>query len=167
MFNGWEMFLKLKYLFNSKQIDNFWICSSVQIINSVPFSRLLKYSLSSIRVPSENKNRWRLSALIISLAWRKRWSMFSTGIRILSIWLSNGFLKWICFHRFYLKPFSLQNIYSVCNFPSMKSPPWNWMAFYQNSFVTSPGSLYHLIRRDSGRLANEVFTSNPIVSSKE
>ena len=38
------MFLKLKYLFNSKQINNFWICFSVQTINSVSFSRLLKYS---------------------------------------------------------------------------------------------------------------------------
>ena len=45
--------------------------------------------------------------------------------------------------------------------------PWNWMAFYQNSFVISPGSLYHLIRRDSGQLANEAFTSNPIVSLKQ
>ena len=45
--------------------------------------------------------------------------------------------------------------------------PWNWIAFYQNSFVISPGLLYHLIRRDSGRLANEVFMSNPIVSSKQ
>ena len=30
--------------------------------------------------------------------------------------------------------------------------PWNWMAFYQNSFVISPGLLYHLIRRDMGDL---------------
>ena len=45
--------------------------------------------------------------------------------------------------------------------------PWNWIAFSQNSFVISPGLLYHLIRRDSGRLANEVFTSNPILSSKK
>ena len=41
---------------------------------------------------------------------------------------------------------------------------WNWIAFSQNYFVISPGLLYHLIRRDSGRLANEAFTSNPIVS---
>ena len=41
------------------------------------------------------------------------------------------------------------------------------MAFYQNYFVMSPGLLYHLIRRDYGRLANEVFTSNPIVSLKQ
>ena len=34
-------------------------------------------------------------------------------------------------------------------------------AFYQNSFVKS-----HLIRQDSGQLANEALTSNPIVSSK-
>ena len=31
----------------------------------------------------------------------------------------------------------------------------------------SPGLLYHLTRRDTGRLANETFTSNPIVSSKQ
>ena len=44
---------------------------------------------------------------------------------------------------------------------------WNWMAFYQNSFVISPDWLYHLIIRDIGRLTNEVFTSNPIVPSKQ
>ena len=44
---------------------------------------------------------------------------------------------------------------------------WNWIPFYQNSFVISPGLLYHLIRRDGGRLSNEAFTSNPIVSSKQ
>ena len=44
---------------------------------------------------------------------------------------------------------------------------WNWIAFYQNSFVISPGLLYHLIRRDNGRLANEAVTSNPIVSLKQ
>ena len=45
--------------------------------------------------------------------------------------------------------------------------PWDWIVFSQNSFVISPGSLYHLIKRDTGRLANEAFTSNPIVSSKK
>ena len=51
------------------------------------------------------------------------------------------------------------------------SNPWkvprNYIAFSQKSFVLSPGLLYHLIRRDSGRLANKVFTSNPIFSLKE
>ena len=41
---------------------------------------------------------------------------------------------------------------------------WNWIAFSQNSFVISSGMLYHLIRPDGGRLANEAFTSNPVVS---
>ena len=115
-----------KYLFNSKKIDNFWICSSVQIINSVPFSRLSRYSLSSIRVPSESKYKWSLSISIISMVRLKRWSMFFTATRTLSIWFHierftiiqskihkrNGFLKQrICFHRFYFKLFSLQNIY--------------------------------------------------------
>ena len=45
--------------------------------------------------------------------------------------------------------------------------PWKWIAFYQNSFVISHGSLYHLIRGDSGRLASEAFTSNPVVSLKQ
>ena len=45
--------------------------------------------------------------------------------------------------------------------------PWNWIAFSQNYFVISPGLLYHLIRRDTGQLANEVFTANPIVSSRK
>ena len=40
-------------------------------------------------------------------------------------------------------------------------------SFYQNYFVISPGSLYHLIRRGSRRLANEAFMSNPIVPSKQ
>ena len=45
--------------------------------------------------------------------------------------------------------------------------PWNWIVFYQNSFVISPGFLYHLISRDSGGLASEAFTSNPTASSKQ
>ena len=74
-------------------------------------------------------------------------------------------------------------IVTVCNFQSMKTPvelnsllfvifnswnlPWNWIAFYQNSFVISPGLLYHLIRCNYGRLAHKAFTSNPIVSLKQ
>ena len=50
---------------------------------------------------------------------------------------------------------------------SPRKVPWNWIAFYQNPFVLSPGQLYHLIRRDTGRLANEAFTANPIVPSKQ
>ena len=45
--------------------------------------------------------------------------------------------------------------------------PWNWIAFYQNSFLISPGLFYHLIRHDTGWLENQVFTPNPIVSSKQ
>ena len=50
---------------------------------------------------------------------------------------------------------------SVCNFNPRKVS-WNWIAFSQNSFVISPGLLYHLITRDNGWLANEAFTSNPL-----
>ena len=53
---------------------------------------------------------------------------------------------------------------SVCNFQSMKSPV---ITFSQNSFVISPGLLYDLIKRDTGRLENETFTLNLIVSSKQ
>ena len=52
---------------------------------------------------------------------------------------------------------------TVCNFQSMKTSV-ELNSFSQNSFVISPGLLYHLIRRHSGRLSNEAFTSNPIVS---
>ena len=41
----------------------------------------------------------------------------------------------------------------------MKSPV-ELNSLLSNSFVLSPGLLYHLIRRDTGRLANETFTSN-------
>ena len=44
---------------------------------------------------------------------------------------------------------------------------WNWTAFSQNSIVISPRLLYHPIKRDTGRLANEAFSSNPIVSSNQ
>ena len=37
--------------------------------------------------------------------------------------------------------------------------PWNWIAFYWNSFVISLG----LMRGETGRLANEVYFSNSIV----
>ena len=55
---------------------------------------------------------------------------------------------------------------SVSNFQSMKITV-ELNTFSQNSFVVSPGLLCHLIRRDTERLANEAFTSNPIVSSKQ
>ena len=56
-------------------------------------------------------------------------------------------------------------IVTVCDFQSMKSPME--LNSLLSKFVISPGLLYHLIRRDSGRLANEAFSSNPIVSSKQ
>ena len=40
-------------------------------------------------------------------------------------------------------------------------------SLFSKFFVISPGLVYHLIRRDTGRLANEAFTSNLIVSSKQ
>ena len=43
---------------------------------------------------------------------------------------------------------------------------WNWVTFSHSSLVISPSLLYLLIRRDTGGLANEVFTSNSIVSWK-
>ena len=59
----------------------------------------------------------------------------------------------------------LDRIRTVCNFQFMKSP------LELNSLLSklffSPGLLYHLIRRDTGRLANEAFTSNFIVSSRQ
>ena len=61
---------------------------------------------------------------------------------------------------------------SVCNFQSMKSPVelnslFSEFFCYITWFVISPGLLYHLIWRDTGQLANESFTSNSIVSSKQ
>ena len=56
--------------------------------------------------------------------------------------------------------------FSVCNLQSMKSPV-ELNSLLSKFFCLSPGSLHHLIRRDSGRLANEAFTSNPIISSKQ
>ena len=57
------------------------------------------------------------------------------------------------------------------NFGFSNSPfsgaSFQFVIFNQNSFVIPPGLLYHLIRRDSGRLANESFTSNLIVSPKQ
>ena len=47
---------------------------------------------------------------------------------------------------------------AICNFQSMKSRvELNRIAFSENSFVISPGLLYHLITRNTGRLANEAF----------
>ena len=48
---------------------------------------------------------------------------------------------------------------SVCNFQSMKSPV--------EQTVISSGLLCHLSRRDTGRLGNQAFTSNHVVSSKQ
>lgn len=45
----------------SKYIDNFYICFSEQTINSIAVYKLSNYSLSSILVSSESKNRCSLS----------------------------------------------------------------------------------------------------------
>ena len=55
---------------------------------------------------------------------------------------------------------------SVCNFQSMKSPV-EMNSLLSKFFCYIALLLYQLIRRDTGRLANEAFTSNPIVSSKQ
>ena len=44
---------------------------------------------------------------------------------------------------------------------------WKLIAVTQNSFIVSPGLLYHLTRGDTGRLVNEIVPSNPIDSLKE
>ena len=49
---------------------------------------------------------------------------------------------------------------AVCNFQSMQTP-------VELNSLLSKGLVYYLIRRDSGRLANEAFKSNSIVSSKQ
>ena len=57
-------------------------------------------------------------------------------------------------------------LYTVCNFQSMKSP-LELNSLLSKFFFYITWLLYQLIRRDSGRLAHEAFTSNPIVSSKQ
>ena len=54
----------------------------------------------------------------------------------------------------------------VCNFQSMKSPV-ELNSLLSKFFCYITWLLYQLIRRDTGRVANEVFTSNPIVSLKQ
>ena len=64
------------------------------------------------------------------------------------------------FRRCFLNPIT------VCNFPSMKSPA-ELNRLLSKLFCYRPGLLFHLIRRDNGRLADEAFTSNPIISLKQ
>ena len=55
---------------------------------------------------------------------------------------------------------------TVCNFQSMKSPvKLNSLLLKLFCYIT--WLLYHLIRRDTGRLTNEAFTSNSFISSKQ
>ena len=56
------------------------------------------------------------------------------------------------------------NTVSVCNFQSMKSPV-ELNSLLSKFFCYITWLLYQLIRRDTGRFANEALTSNPIVSS--
>ena len=42
----------------------------------------------------------------------------------------------------------------------MKSPGEMNIAFSQNSFVISPGLLYHLVRHDTGGLANGLYVKS-------
>ena len=58
------------------------------------------------------------------------------------------------------------NAITVCNFQSMKSPV-ELNSFLSKLFCCITWLLYQLIRCNTGRLANEALTSNPIVSSKQ
>ena len=55
---------------------------------------------------------------------------------------------------------------TVCDFQSMKSPV-ELNSLLSKFFCYITWFVNHLIRRDFARLANEAFTSNPIVSSKQ
>ena len=55
---------------------------------------------------------------------------------------------------------------SVCNFQSMESP-LELNSLLSKFFFYITWFLYQLIRGDTGRLANEALTLNPIVSSKQ
>ena len=73
-----------------------------------------------------------------------------------------------CVFCFFLKTKKLYK--GICSQFVIFNPwniPWNWIALSQNYLVKSAGLLDHLTRRDTGRLVNEDFTSNPIVSSKQ
>ena len=54
----------------------------------------------------------------------------------------------------------------VCNFQSMNSPV-ELKSLFSKFFCYIIWLLYHLIRQDTGRLANKTFKSNPTVSSKQ
>ena len=97
----------------------------------------------------------------------------SAGITLVFHWYSEVF-SWcsgvpgfiVCQLRSILEEFLYETFresisLSVCNFQSMKSP------VELNSILSKFFLLYYLIRRDSGRLVNEAFTSNPIASSKQ
>ena len=56
---------------------------------------------------------------------------------------------------------TLKNMYTIWNFQS-KEIPVELNSLFSKLFCLSPGLLYHLIRREIGRLANEAFTSNPL-----
>ena len=60
----------------------------------------------------------------------------------------------------------IRSLYSVCNFQSMKSSV-KLNGLLPKFFCYITWLLYQLIRRDTGRLANEAFTLNPFVSSKQ
>ena len=60
----------------------------------------------------------------------------------------------------------IRSLYSVCNFQSMKSSV-KLNGLLPKFFCYITWLLHQLIRRDTGRLANEAFTLNPFVSSKQ
>ena len=118
MFNGYELFLKLKYLFNSNLVNNFWICSSKQTISSVPFSLQLKCSLSSLRVLSETDQMKKVIYVFHSN--RNSFDMIFITTYQPKIHKSNGLPK-ICFHRFYFN--LIQDGYVGKGGGGKKAPP--------------------------------------------
>ena len=102
-------------------------------------------------------------------AWKRILPKFRNILKRIREWIHSSkpakSLKIICPGRF-------SRILPPTQFITFNSwkVPWNWIDFYQNSFVESPDLLYllyKLIRRDTGRLANKAFSSNPIVFWKQ
>ena len=85
------------------------------------------------------------------------WHSWSLKILDIKNWFPFNFAKKLL-GRYFVVQFIILNPWKV---------PWNWIVFCQNSFAISPGLLYHLIIRNSGRLPNEAFTSSSVVFSKQ
>ena len=159
----WSFPLKTSLVNVTKSAGNCgkFFCAENDISDSQRFTNISEFSPNTGKYGPEKIIYSDIfnAVYIVYYIWNETKIYFNVALRY---FLIIKFSKWVI--SVDMMSFMLSPLQFVIFNP--RKVPWNWIAFSQNSFFISC-LLYHLIRRDTGRLASEAFTLNLIVSTKQ